>query len=441
MAFPDGYLAREKPSIFFDGHRDRFMNRFLYDLVIEDVVEFVIVRNWVRDAKSNRPVGGTEKLKLTRSENPAECARMTPASRAVWSLGIFRSKFDILRKRCVIVRPVDQNHADLELREHSGYWSFRIASSGKLIARAPRAPRHQKARALFPDQVNVSQKKNSPVYKDDFTERELISAIELGGYARRAALSILSLRVRLEDDKLTPETLVRKKVTRNIVEALLALFPPAPNSGWGIAPGFSALIPGASTETAALIYPKLVDMLYAPIKTSKPHGPWYYGNWWKLQIREKRPELEETYVRNKLVPAIAVAGMLRSASALVLSLGEPYIQRFYEEFKTDIRNRTSRNARPSFHTVILARAEPDLLNVITEIRNSKLTPVRFGTLWALIEHGKNLPTEFIQELRSGCLQDPQFLNDPVASRKYLDGNSFCSHRFGIKDSGQTQNNG
>ena len=429
VPFPDGYLLREKPSIFFDGHRDLFTDEFLYDLVIEDIAEFVVVRNWSRSNFPDHPSHKVRYKKLTRAKNRAEClaADLSPELRAIST--VWRSNFDLMRGKCVTVQVVEQNYSDLQLREDEDSWSFEVRSTGRQVARAPKAHRRENVRALFGERATISQQAGSPIFEDNFTDVELLRAIESGGYAAAAAITIIRQRARIEDRSLIPAISVRRAISPEVLEALLQLASVGKDPAQGFLPEFQALIPGASKETAGLIYSKMIEMLYAPFKASEPYGPWYYGNSWKEQIGEKRPALQEEFVSNDYLPVFAAAQSFRSASALALHLGQPYIKRFYEEFGTEIMNRTLSNSGPSFHTAILAQSESDLVGIISEIQSQEPSPNRMTTIWALIEQGSNLPQGFIEELRNGCNGDPDFLNNPLASQKYLDGETFCSNYF------------
>lgn len=434
VPFPKGYLLQEKPSVFFSGHPGTATDEFLYDLVIEDIVEFVIVKNWSRINVPDHPSNKVEYKKLTRAGSRAEClaAGQSPQLRVLSSA--WRSSFDLMRGQCVVVQPVNDCYSDLQMLEDEDSWTFVMRSTGRQIARAPKDPRRENVRALFGDRASISQQAGSPVFEDDFTDTDLVRALESNGNATGAAITIISRRARIDDRGLVPEITVRRTISPVVLEALLRLAPTGNDPAHGYRPGFQALIPGASAETAELIYSKMVEMLYVPFKASKPHGPWYYGNRWKEQVREKRPDLEEHFVSNDYVPIFAAAHSIRSASALALQLGQPYIRRFYEEFRTEIVNQTLFGTGPGFHTAIQAQSESDLVGIISEVRSQKMSPNKVATVWALIEQGRSLPDAFIKELRDGCRQDPDFLNDPLASKKYLSGETFCFHSFQSEDS-------
>lgn len=429
VPFPDGYLLRERPSIFFDGHRDNLTDAFLYDLVIEDIVEFIVVRVWVKQGPSDRDDARPRYSKLTRTDSRAECLAADRLRQRHVLSTVWRSNFDLVRGRCVIAQPVNENDSDLAMLEDEDFWSVELRSSGRQIARAPKAYRHKEVRALFGERATISIQPGSPVFTDEFKDEELIRAIESGGRATAAAITIIRLRARIDDSGLVPEISVRRTISPAVLERMLALVSLRKDDVTLSLPGFLELIPGASPETAEIIFSKMIEMLYAPFKTSKPHGPWYYGNRWKEQIRDRRPGLEDDFADSDHVPVFASAAAFRSASALALHLGEPYTGLFYEEFRTEIVNRVLSNSGPSFYTAILAHSEPDLVSIVSAVGAQKPSPNRTATLWALIEQGRNLPKAFIEALREGCGGDLEFLNDAHASRRYLDGDSFCAHFF------------
>lgn len=429
MPFPKDYLQQEKPSIFFDGSRGHYIDQILYDLVVEGIVEFVVVRNRSRINVPDHPSHKVKFKKFTRGGSRAECLAAGRSPQLRVSSEVWRSSYDLMRGQCVVVRPVDDDDSDLLVTEDEDSLSFVMRSTGNLVARAPKDPHREHVRALFGDRANISQQAGSPVSEDDFTDEDLVRAIESNGNVAGAAIRIISRRARIDDRDLVPEIVVRRDVSPVVLEALLRLAPTGIDPGHGYRPGFQTLIPGAKAETAEIIYSKMVEMLYLPFKASKPHGPWYYGNRWKAQIRERRPDLEAHFVSNDYVPVFAAAHSFRSASALALQLGQPYTRRFYEEFRTEIVNQTIFSTGPSFHTAVLAQSEPDLVELLSEIRRQNMSPARMATVWALIEQGRSLPDSYIEELRDGCKQDSDFLNDPFASKKYLDGETFCHHYF------------
>lgn len=431
LPFPCGYLAREKPSIFFDLEPTSYMRAFIYDLVVEDVVDFVVVKNWRRRNVPGNPVDGKPYLKFVKGAGLGECARPKPSAGTRVFVRVPRSNFDMLRGACVLVLQVEKTDTDLRLNEHPGFWSFDVRRTGRRIARASKANLDKDLRALFPDRTGISQRPDSPVFDDDFGDAVFVRAIESGGYARRAALRVLAMRTQLDNTGLVPEVSVTKTVSPDVVEALIASYGPASGARHNKAPGSRALIPGASPETAERIYAHLIDSLYAPFKATNPYGPWFFGSRWKQQIRDKRPELERRYVENQYVPNFAVAATWQVATALVLRLGPPYVKRFYDEFRTEIVNRTLGNSGPSFQTTILAQSEADVAGIISRIRGSSMSPARHALVWALIAQTSNLPTAFTDDLRSGCRNDPGFLNNQLASKKYLDGESFCRRFFDI----------
>jgi len=429
MPFPKGYLLQEKPSIFFNGQRDGFANEFLYDLVIEDIAEFVVVKNQTRFLRPDHPDNTVEYWRFTRAGSRAECLAADRSPQLRVRLRERRSSFDVIRGQCVVVQAVKENHSDLLMRKDDASWSFVMRSTGRRIARALKGPGQAHLRAFFGDRAGISRQPGSPVFRDDFTDAELVSAIETNGYATGAAIRIIRRRTRFDERGLVPEIAVRRAISPVVLESLLRLARTGPDPSDSHWPGFRALIPGASAETAELIYSKMVEMLYTPFKASDPYGPWFYGTRWKVQIREKRPGLEEHFVRNDYVPYFGSSTVFRSASALALLLGQAYLRRFYEEFRTEIVNRTLSNTPPGFYTVILAHSESDLVGVISKIRARNMSPNRVATVWALIQQGKSLPEGFIEELRNGCRQDPDFLNNPRASKKFLGGETFCFHYF------------
>lgn len=429
MPFPKNYLLQEKPSIFFDSSRGHYTDQILYDLVIEGIVEFVVVRNRLHINVPDHPSHKVKFNKLTRGSSLAECQAAGRSSQLRVLSEAWRSSYDLMRGQCVIVRPVDDDDSDLLVTEDEDSLTFVVRSTGNLIARAAKDLRREQVRALFGDRTNISQQDGSRVSEDEFSDADLIRAIETNGNVAGAAISIISSRARIDDRGLVPEIVVRRDISPEVLEALLRLAPTGIEPGHGYRPGFQALIPGASAKTAEVIYSKMVEMLYLPFKASKPHGPWYYGDMWKAQIRERRPDLEAHFVSNDYVPVFAAAHSFRSASALALQLGQPYTRRFYKEFRTEIVNQTLFISGPSFHTAILAQSEPDLVEIISEVQRQTMSPVRMATVWALIEQGRSLPDEYIEELRDGCEQDSGFLNDPLASKNYLDGETFCYHYF------------
>jgi len=429
MPFPKGYLQQERPSIFFDGSRGHYIDQLLYDLVVEDIVEFVVVRNRSRINVPDHPSNTIEFRKFTRGGSRAECLAAGRSPQLRVSSDVWRSSFDLMRGQCVVVRPVDDDDSDLLVTEDEDSLSFVMRSTGNLIARAPKDPHREQVRELFGDRVNISWQAGSKATEDDFTDTDLVREIESNGNITGAAIRIVSRRAQIDDRSLVPEITVRRDISPAVLEALLRLVPAGSEPGHGYRPGFQALIPGAKAETAEIIYSKMIEMLYQPFKASKPHGPWYYGDRWKAQIRERRPDLEAHFVSNDYVPVFAAAHSFRSASALALQLGQPYTGRFYEEFRTEIVNQTIFSSGPGFHTAILAQSEPDIVEIISEIRSQNMSPARMATVWALIEQGRSLPDDYIDELRDGCEQDSNFLNDPFASKKYLDGATFCHHYF------------
>lgn len=434
VSFPDGYLTRERPSIFFDGHRDDFTDALLYDLVIEDIVEFVIVRNWSRTNVPGHPKAQVIYKKLTRADSRAECLAADRARQLHALLPVWRSNFDLLRGQCVIVQPVEENKSDLEMLEHEGAWSFEMRSTGRQVARAPKAYQHKEVRPLFGERAGLSIRPGSPTTKDDFADAELLLALETGRSTTAAAVRIIGRRARIEDRGIVPKITIRQAVSPKVVEAILELVSLRRDEANMLPTGFRELIPGVSAETAEVIFPKMIEMLYAPFEASKPYGPWFYGNRWKEQIRDKRPNLEKEFTPNDYVPAFASADAFRSASALALHLGQPYTGLFYEEFSTEIVNRVLAGGGPSFHTAILAQSESNLVRIISAVRAQRPSPNRMGTIWSLIAQGRNLPKAFIEELREGCDGDPEFLNNTLASQQYLDGASFCAHFFSAKGS-------
>lgn len=427
VPFPDGYLLRERPSIFFDGHRGLLTDKFLYDLVIEDIAEFVVVKNRSRINVPDQQSSEVRYKKLTRADSRAECLVAGRSLQLRVFSSVWRSNFDLMRGQCVIVQPVDENNSDLRMLEDEDSWSFEMRSTGRQVARAPKAPHRKNVRALFGDRASISQQPGSPVIEDDFTDAELLHAIETGRHTTVAAITIIQQRTRFKGRGLVPQIVVRKTVSSEVLEAMLELVSLRKDEGNMFLPGFLGLIPGASPETAKIIFPKMIEMLYAPFKPSKPYGPWHYGNRWKEQIRDKRPDLEEEFTGGDYVPVFASAAAFRSASALALHLGQPYIGLFYEEFRTEIVNQVLSGSGPSFHTAVLAQSEANLVSIISELRRNNPSPIKMGTIWALTEQGRNLPKAFIEELRKGCDGDSEFLNNALASRKYLDGESFCSH--------------
>lgn len=429
MPFPKSYLLQEKPSIFFDGSRGHYIDQLLYDLVVEGIVEFVVVRNRSRINVPDHPSRKVKFKKFTRGDSWDECLAAGRSPQLRVSSEVWRSSYDLLRGQCVIVRPVDDDGSDLLVTEDEDFLSIAMRSTGTLIARAPKDPHREQVRALFGDRANISRQAGSKVTEDDFTDADLVRAIETNGNVTGAAISIISRRAQIDDRGVVPEIVVRRDISPEVLKALLRLAPAGLDPAHGYRPGFQALIPGASAETAEIIYSKVVEMLYLPFKASKPHDPRYYGDRWKAQIRARRPDLEAHFVSNDYVPVFAAAHSFRSASALALQLGQPYTGRFYEEFRTEIVNQTLFSFGPSFHTAILAQSEPDIVAIISKIRSQNMSPVRMATVWALIEQGRSLPDTYIEELRDGCEQDPDFLNDPLASKGYLDGETFCYHYF------------
>ncbi len=429
VAFPDSYLVRERPSIFFDGNRNSFTDELFYDLVIEGIVDFIVIKNRRRSPASSQESDGSGYIKLTKAPTSAECiAAAQPRGLRVLS-SVWRSNYDLLRGKCVIVQPGNQSDTDLRLLEDSNVWSFEERSSGTTVARVTKTSGPEAIRTLFGARANISQQPGSPVFDDDFSDVALARAIRSGGHVTAAAITVIRLRVSADDRGLVPEISVRRTVSPDLLEQMLQLASVDNDPGQRFLPGFRALIPGASAQTAERIFPKMIEMLYAPFKASKPYGPWFYGNRWKEQVQNKRPDLEKEFTRNNYVPVFAAADSFRSASALALHLGPPYTGLFYEEFSTEIVNRVLSNTGPSFYTAILAQSEPNLLGVISELRGRTPSPNRIGTLWALIEQGKSLPGAFIEDLRKGCEENPEFLNNAHASQRYLDGNSFCTHFF------------
>ncbi len=329
----------------------------------------------------------------------------------------------------MIVQPVSESDTDLRVLENDNVWSIEERSSGTIVARAAKTRGPEGIRTLFGARASIAQQPGSPVFEDDFSDVALARAIESGGRTAEAAVTIIRLRARMEDRGLVPEVSVRRTISPEVLEQILQVASASKDPAQRFSPGFQELIAGASAETAERIFPMMIEMLYAPFEASEPYGPWYYGNRWKEQVRNKRPNLEEQFSRNNYVPVFAAAHSFRSASALALRLGAPYTELFYEEFSTEIVNKVLSNTGPGFHTAVLARSEPNLVGVISELRGRAPSPNRIGTLWALIEQGKSLPGAFIEELRQGCEEDPEFLNNGHASRRYLDGKSFCTHFF------------
>jgi hypothetical protein len=422
VPFPDGYLERERPSLFFAGHRGPLTDGILYDLVIEDVVASVVVRNWSRIDIPETQADGPHYDRLTRGASRADClaAERVQQQRVLashWRSAVWRAHFDDLRGHCLIVRRAESSDADLELLEHDDHWSIELRSSGALLARAPKAEHGTELRALFGARAGLSLLPGSPVYADDFTDATLLRALADGGSAARAVFKVIQDRVRLDDSGLVPRIEVSRSVSPEVVEAMLERDGALP---------FHSLIAGAAPETAELIYAGLVEALYAPLQTSKPFGPGHYGDRWKLQVRDRRPQLEAAYTRDEAVPRFAVEVVFRAASALVVQLGQPNVERFHEEFRTEIVNRVLANSGPGFDTAILARAEADIAGVVAQLRGLESSPNRRATLWAVVEQSPGLPQNLIEELRGGCAGDPQFLNDPVASAKWLQGETFCS---------------
>lgn len=427
VAFPDGYLIREKPSILFDGNQNSFTDELFYDLVIEGIVEFVVVRDRKRPPALSPAVDGPNYSKLVKALTSAECTAADHSHGLHILSSVWRSNYDLLRGRCVTVQPVNQNDADLRLLEDNNVWSLEEQSSGITIARATKTSGPEGIRTLFGARASISQQPDSPVFDDDFSDAALARAIEGGGHTAAAAITVIRLRARMDDRGIVPEVSVSRTISPEVLEQMLILASGRKDPVQRFLPGFRELIPGASAQTAERIFPKMIEMLYAPFRASEPHSPWYYGNRWKQQIRNRRPNLEEQFTHNNYVPVFAAADSFRSASALALHLGPPYTGYFYEEFSTEIVNRVLSNTGPTFYTAILAQSEPSLLSVISELRGRTPSPNRIGTLWALIEQGKSLPRTFIEELREGCAEDPEFLNNAHASRRYLGGNSFCAH--------------
>ncbi|MEP6335430.1 MAG: hypothetical protein ABJ176_09180, partial [Anderseniella sp.] len=324
LPFPNSYLSQNKPSIFFEGYPDLFTSEFFYDLVIEDIAEFVVVRNTWRRSTSSGQIVGPKFFRIAKASGRSDCAKPGQSwGTDLWSVG--RRPYDALRGECVLIRPVDQNHASLKLVEYHDFWSIVAQSTGEQIASAPKAYRRKEVRALFGERAGISIQPGSPVYKDTFTGDELIRAIETGGYFTTAALSIITRRARISVNGLLPNISIRETVSPNVLDAMLKLASPGQDATQRMLPGFLPLIPGASPETAERIFPVVLETLYTPFKASNPHGPWFYGSRWKKQIRKKRPHLEEEFVRNEYVPSYASIVAFRSASALVLRLGQPFI--------------------------------------------------------------------------------------------------------------------
>lgn len=433
VPFPDGYLENKNRSFSFFGHYGSFTRDLFYDLIIDGIFEHIIIRNWNLDAVTREPTFGMKYAKIFRGKSVDECQRAgqresVPSLKPLRLFGSFASRqpFDLMRGKCVLLKLVDNAETDLTLVENNKSWTFVDRVSEKRVARAPVTQRHRAVRALFGEHLNASQHIGSSVYDDNFDDAALVDAIKRKGPVRSAALFIIRRRSKARYDIVSPDIEVRRSISRDVVDALLGSFVPRSESSVGFPVGFGVLRSGATPETADVIYPKMIEMLYAPFLPSGPLGLGEYDHWWKVQIRKNRPELEGSYVANGFIPRFA-AGTNR-ASALVLMLGSPYVERFYKEFKADLEISVLRNNNPSFDTTVVALAAQDPERIIRKIQGLRLlSPIRMAKIWAFIHQSEYLSNDFIQGLQSNCESDPNYLNNKLASKKYLNGIPFCEH--------------
>ncbi len=376
-----------KKSLSYENQYGHFLSKLFYHLIVEDLVDFIILKNFTH--QNGLPFNNKKYIKFFKGNSWSECnAQKQPVFLTLINEH-YRTAFDLLRKKCVLAKYVDNNDASHNLLKNKNYWFLkkRNNSSDKVIARTAKTSKQSAVQDLIKSLIGEVWRHKTITTADNFSDFYLLAALKKGGKIRHAAIKLISSRIKFDRTKPIPKLHIKRKISKELTEELVKNFKTDVQnslSNTRIAPYLRSIIAGTSSKTADLIYPTLIEILYKPFIASEPYGPWYYGSHWKLQVSEKDPKLLEQY-KNRNIPHFASANSFITASALALKLGRPYAELFYKEFREHIHNLNLNNSPPTYHTIILGQSETDINNILNKLLSKKMSRNRCNIIKVLIK--------------------------------------------------------
>ncbi len=400
---------------------DEFWNYALFN----GDLDFVELLNSPRGSKDEIPGPAYTRYRLVRDR--VACNAAPRHGHGSLLPGSFISDSHMLRGECILGSKVDQPTATHALESDGGsaFVRRRESQADEATFALDALPRAMWA-ALGGSRPDwVGQYEADPAGFLVHDDASLIKALQVGRNLRRAALRVIGLRStstsRSERLDYLPE--VRVSTSPVVVDALLATFEPQSDSDRGDVAGLHLLISGASPVTAESIYPRLIERGYT---VTSPTWRFEFGNRWREQIRARRPQLVATYDREDTVPLFAHAAAWRAMNNVLLRMGQPYIDRFVEEFKPHFLESIHHNSgsTPSLHVVARSRFAESFIENLLDSRYP-LTPARLTRRWILVLSQPHLSAQLTARLAAACEGDADFWSDDWDRSSWVDDDGFC----------------
>ncbi len=427
------YFSAKPRSLLFDGKPDpaRRMQNLIHDLIVEDKISFAIVPRAM--VEGGFQTDSAEIVKLFKGRDWETCSRqygprqLSPEERLRRYIrgASVRARYELLQGHCILIQASSDRNADVRLEYTKDHFRFTELKTGQKIAsvRSPYFLGVSKVRKIFGDSV-VSRPNTKAEDYDNITDFQLIRGLKEGGDYHDAVDTVFSFRIDVPRNAIDgPLYSVRKPVSRAVVEELIH------QVNLNKINSLAGLIAGSRPDTGDLIWPAVKEILYRPFT---PTFAFEYGEAWQKHLLQRMPLEGQQIIDAGQIPHFASSGAFQGAAQIVVRLGPPYTDLFYQEFQREVDRRMKHNSWPSALHILFAQQNSVVTTVQTKLSKQRVSPVRIASAAVLIRERDRidrLAPAFKAHLMAECRREPLLHSNEFTRDSFFLGRTFCQAAF------------